>query len=302
MTTAATTPADIPTQFELMWPSILALRKLGGSARISELADEVVEAEGFTEDQQSIKRKPGDHMSMIEYRLAWARNGLKLAGYIENSSRGVWALNDLGRSVESEEALLERVKAWRADYHRQYNERRRAEAQEGSDSDELDDTINEAADPDWVELVLDRLLQLSPGAFERLAQRVLREAGFRDVQVLGQSGDGGLDGVGTLRVSLISFPIYFQCKRYQNPVGAGAVRDFRGAMAGRGEKGLLITTSTFTRDAQAEASRDGAPPIELVTGQELAELLKSYQLGVSTTERIVEDIEVHPGFFDQFDT
>ena len=197
---------------------------------------------------------------------------------------------------------LERVKAWRADYHRRYNERRRTETQEGNQSDELDDTIDEAADRDWVEVVLDRLLQLSPGAFERLAQRVLREAGFRDVQVLGQSGDGGLDGVGTLRVSLISFPIYFQCKRYQNPVGAGAVRDFRGAMAGRGEKGLPITTSTFTRDAQAEASRDGAPPIELVTGQELAELLKSYQLGVLTTERIVEDIEVHPGFFDQFDT
>ena len=291
----------MPTQFELMWPTVEALRRSGGSATISEITDDVVRTEGFTEEQQAIKRRPGDHMSMIEYRLAWARNGLKLAGFIENSSRGVWALTDAGRTVASADALLAEVKRWRAEYNRRYLERKRAQAVPPTEAgeDEFDDQLDEASDPDWQDALLDRLLQMSPAAFERLAQRVLREAGFRDVQVLGRSNDGGIDGVGTLRVSLISFPIYFQCKRYRDSVGSGAVRDFRGAMAGRGEKGLLITTGTFTREAQNEANRDGAPPIELVSGQDLAELLRSYELGVRTELREVMTVE--PAFFDQFE-
>lgn len=282
-----------------MWPTIQSLRELGGSATIGEISDEVVRREGFTEEQQAIRRGPGDHMSKIDYRLAWARNGLKLAGYIENSSRGVWALTDQGRDVQSEDELLGVVKEWRAEYNRRYQQEKRREAEASGEA--LDDDIDEEIDPDWTDQLLNRLLTISPGGFERLAQRLLREAGFRDVQVLGRSGDGGIDGVGTLRVSLISFPIYFQCKRYKDSVGSGAVRDFRGAMAGRGEKGLLITTGTFTREAQAEANRDGAPPIELVSGLALAELLKQYELGVRTTARLVEDVVVDTHFFDQYD-
>ena len=141
---------------------------------------------------------------------------------------------------------------------------------------------------------------MGPDAFERLAQRLLREAGFRNVEVLGRSGDGGLDGVGVYRPSLVSFPVYFQCKRYRGAVSAGAVRDFRGAMVGRSNRGLLITTGSFTRGARQEATRDGAPPIDLVDGEELCKLLKEYRLGVQVTERVIEDIEIDPGFFDQF--
>jgi restriction system protein len=99
-------------------------------------------------------------------------------------------------------------------------------------------------------------------------------------------------------MSLVSFPVFFQCKRYRGSVGSGAVRDFRGAMSGRGEKGLLITTGTFTPDAVKESSRDGAPAVELIDGQELCLLLKSYGLGVHTTQRIVEDISVDLSYFD----
>ena len=294
--------AELPTQFDLMWPTVTALRDLGGSATIKEIVEKVVSGEGFSEQQQAIKRRPGDHMSMIEYRLAWARNGLKLADFIENSARGVWALTEAGRNVETEDALIEEVKRWRSEYNRAYQKRKRLESEpEGAPNDDLDESLDEVIEPGWSDALLDRLLQLSPSAFERLAQRVLREAGFRDVQVLGRSNDGGIDGVGTLKVSLISFPIYFQCKRYKDSVGSGAVRDFRGAMAGRGEKGLLITTGSFTREAMNEASRDGAPPIELVSGQDLAELLKQFQLGVRSTERIIEDVAVNPEFFDQFE-
>src|SRR5205807_2837236 len=103
-----------------------------------------------------------------------------------------------------------------------------------------------AATTHWKDDLLALLRALSPDAFERLAQRVLREAGFLKVEVKGRSGDGGIDGIGVLRVNLLSFQVLFQCKRYQGSVGAGAIRDFRGAMIGRSDKGLVLTTGAFT--------------------------------------------------------
>jgi restriction system protein len=140
---------------------------------------------------------------------------------------------------------------------------------------------------------------MRPDAFERLAQRLLREADFDSVNVTGKSGDGGIDGLGVYRLGLVSFPVFFQCKRYQGSVGAGAVRDFRGAMAGRGDKGLLITTGTFTADAKKEATRDGAPPIDLIDGGRLCELLKRYDLGVRTATRTIEDVSIDVAFFGE---
>ncbi len=139
---------------------------------------------------------------------------------------------------------------------------------------------------------------MEPDAFERLAQRLMREAGFTNVDVLGRSGDGGLDGVGTYRQSLVSWTVYFQCKRYQGSVSSAAVRDFRGAMSGRGEKGLLITTGTFTASAKDEATRDGAPSLDLVDGARLCDLLRDYGLGMAATPRTVYDVTVHSEFFE----
>lgn len=128
--------------------------------------------------------------------------------------------------------------------------------------------------------------------------RLLREAGFRNVEVLGKSGDGGIDGIGVYKVSLVSFPTYFQSKRYSGSVSASVVRDFRGAMSGRGDKGLVFSTGTFTPAAKAEATRDGAPPVDLIGGEELCDLLKEYGLGVSVEERTVEEVSVEEEFFD----
>jgi restriction system protein len=133
------------------------------------------------------------------------------------------------------------------------------------------DTAELAGARRWKELLLDQLMDLPSDAFERLAQRLLREADFDSVN--GKSGDGGIDGLGVYRLGLVSFPVFFQCKRYRGSVSPGAVRDFRGAMAGRGDKCLLITTGTFTADAKKEATRDDAPPIDLIDGDRLGELL-----------------------------
>jgi len=131
---------------------------------------------------------------------------------------------------------------------------------------------------------------MSPDGFERLSQRLLRESGFTKVEVTGKTGDGGIDGVGVLRVQLISFQVLFQCKRYKDAVSAPAIRDFRGAMVGRTDKGLFITTGRFTADARREATRDGAPPVELIDGTELCKLL--YQLRIGVVVETVERIKV----------
>lgn len=128
----------------------------------------------------------------------------------------------------------------------------------------------------------------------------MREAGFTNVTVTGRPRDGGIDGVGTYRPSLVSWPVYFQCKRYKGTVPARDVRDFRGAMAGRGEKGLFVTTGSFTRDAQNEANRDGAPPIDLVDGEQLCNLLKDYGLGAKVEQRTEFDVTVISSFFDDY--
>ena len=283
----------MPVYHELLWPTLVAIRELGGSATIPEINERVIANERFTEDQQAVAHGNG-RSSEIEYRLAWARSNLKSIGATENSQRGVWSITEYGRSLTPET-----VRAADRDWRIELAARRRG-AETGQTTEEADETPEVGGDLDlgWKDQLVTRLLGMAPDAFERLAQRLLREAGFTNVNVTGRSGDRGLDGVGVYQLSLVSFPVFFQCKRYADPVGPGAVRDFRGAMAGRGEKGLLITTSSFTREAKLEASRDGAPPVELIDGDRLCDLLKEHGLGVRVTERIEEDVTVLAAFFD----
>ncbi len=150
----------------------------------------------------------------------------------------------------------------------------------------------------WQDRLLDCLLKMKPAAFERLCQRILKDSGFIKVDVTGRSGDGGIDGIGVLRLNLLSFHVFFQCKRWKGSVGASTIRDFRGAMVGRADKGLVMTTGTFTVDARKEATRDGAPAIDLVDGETLCELLKSLKIGVSI--RKVEHVLVEQDAFLDF--
>ena len=280
----------VPQYHELMWPALTALRELGGSATVKEMYERVVEDEHFSEEQQEVSTKDG-RMSEIEYRLHWARTHLKGIGAITNSARGVWTLTDKGKTITPEQMRAD-TKAYRDEVQ---SRTKRKHTHDGTD----DEDGGEGSDS-WKDQLIARLLAISPDGFERLAQRLLREAGFVNVTVLGKSGDGGIDGVGVYRLSLVSFPVYFQCKRYKGTVTAGAVRDFRGAMAGRGEKGLLITTGSFTKESQNEASRDGAPPVELIDGDRLCDLLRDYRLGVEVRERIELEVAVNPTFFDEY--
>jgi restriction system protein len=138
--------------------------------------------------------------------------------------------------------------------------------------------------------------ELAPDAFERLAQRLLRESGFVQVEVTGRTGDGGIDGKGRARIhGCMSFHVIFQCKKYQGSVPAGAIRDFRGAMVDRADKGLFITTGTFSPAAITAATRDGAPPIDPVDGDQLAEKLKELWLGLK--KEMAERVSIDRDWF-----
>ena len=201
-------------------------------------------------------------------------------GLLENSARGVWSTTEAGRTV-----TIEEIPALHTAYRAQHKQSQRAKEADHDTDDLLGPDTHDDPEPstEWKEQTLATLQAVSPDQFERLARRLLREAGFVSAKVTGKSGDGGIDGVGVYRVSLLSFRVFFQCKRYTGSVGAGAVRDFRGAMSGRGDKGLLITTGTFTSEAKREATRDGAPPVDLIDGDQLCDLLKEYELGVRCT-------------------
>jgi restriction system protein len=282
---------NFPTHVDLMWPTIEAVKLLGGSGRNEEIFDELVKIQKYSEETQSVPFKDGKK-SKLEYRAAWARSYLRLIGALENPSRGVWALTDYGEKLLSSDIpnLVSKMIAERG-----YNKKNIDKIDlKSNDNGETTEDLNEE---DWQSHVLEIIKNIKPDAFERLAQRLLREAGFVKVEVTGKSGDGGIDGVGVLKMNLLSFHVYFQCKRYQGSVGAGAVRDFRGAMTGRGDKGIIITSGYFTPDARKEASRDGAPPIDLIDGEELCDLLKRYNLGTHT--KMVEQVVIDKNWFNQ---
>lgn len=283
------TNVDLPSYKDLLWPTLQAVRHLGGSASIEEIVEEVPRQQHFSEEQQAVLHGEGPQTE-IEYRLAWARSYLKGMGLLINSGRGVWSLTEQGRSAQEPE-----IEQLHKEYVTKLREERRKKRDQNVDAQDSGD----ARQTDWRDNLLTALMTMPPDAFERLAQRLLREAGFINATVTGRSGDGGIDGLGVYRISLVSFPVFFQCKRYRGSVSSSAVRDFRGAMAGRGDKGLLITTGTFTADAKAEATRDGAPPVDLIDGQRLCDLLKQYELGVATRVRQVEDVTVDTEFFQE---
>lgn len=273
----------VPKHDELFNPLIEALRELGGSASIQEQEDEVAKILGLPEKQLSEIHR--GNRTKFSYRLAWARNYLKRYGLLENSSRGVWALTAAGQKtapVDNEEVKRFVVALDRKE--------KRENASKTTDDD--------VEVPSWEEELLECVRTMSPDAFERLSQRLLRESGFIQVEVTGRTNDGGIDGKGVVRLSgLLSFHMIFQCKRFKDSVGSSVIRDFRGAMVGRADKGLLITTGSFTSEARKEAQRDGAPPIDLIDGDTLVQKLKELRLGVEVKERVVEDVTVLPEYF-----
>jgi len=285
---------SMPTFDSLMNPLLEALFELGGSGSIDEIYEKVIEMQSIDDELASIPHNPEkSNLTEIGYRMAWARTYLKKYGFLENSTRGVWALTALAREKRKVDPK-DVVKTVReAD-----KEASRKKLRKTNREDAIELTDDTGVDSDsWQEDLYHLLTkEIAPDAFERLTQRLLRESGFVQVEVTGRTGDGGIDGKGIARIhGFMSFHVIFQCKKYQGSVSAGAIRDFRGAMVGRADKGLFITTGTFTPAAIKEATRDGAPPIDLVDGEHLAEKLKEFGLGIKT--EMIEKVTVDKHWF-----
>jgi restriction system protein len=267
----------VPTFDELFNPLLKTMHLLGGSGSVEEIDGKVAEIINLSE--QDVNEIHRGSQTKLKYRLAWSRNYLKRYGLLENSSRGIWALTPKGLSVK--EVDKEEVKR-QVRLHAEAVETIEEETEEGREPNE--EVVV------WQEKLLEKLKNISPAAFERLCQRMLREAGFIQVEVTGKSGDGGIDGKGIVKIGgFLNFYVIFQCKRYSGNVPVEQIRDFRGTMAGRADKGLFITTGNFTTESKKEAVRDGVPPIDLVDGNQLVEKMKELGLGIKIkTEEAVE--------------
>lgn len=276
---------DVPSVSAFYKPTVQALISLGGSGSIEELNEQVYAIMQLSDEVLAVPHNK-DSRSKVDYRLAWARTRLKIAGVVENSSRGIWTLSD--PDVELSSIIPT------------YIDRKSAETIERKHKSEgiTVGLKDEEETQTWKDRLLEKLYTVSSGSFERLTQRILRESGFVQVEVTGRSGDGGIDGKGILRINgFLSFQILFQCKRHRGSVSASMIRDFRGAMQGRADKGLFITTGVFSRGAVREATRDGVPAIDLVDGELLCDKLKELELGVKT--EVVESIMLELEWFDK---
>lgn len=260
-------------------PTLQALDMLGGSGSNEEIYKKILAITKLS--NEVIDEMHSFTMTEVEYRLMWARTDLKNYGAVENSKQGVWTLTSKGAKL---------LKSGKIDPKEIKKSLSKKNGDKGNNSDG-----EEEQKKDWREQTSEILHNLDPYAFEKLAQRLLRECGFSDVEVTKKSGDGGIDGTGKLRINgIFSFNVAFQCKRYKGQVGAPQIRDFRGSLGTNIEKGVLITTGTFTREAKEEASSEGKRLIDLMDGEELINKLAEYGIGLNE----VKSYEVDEEFFN----
>lgn len=270
-------------------PVLAAIRELGGSGRPDEVRTVIARDLRISDAEQS-EPLPSGVQTRFENQVHWARFYLAKVGYIDSSQRGVWTLTEKGRSLG--EITPDEIHRIIREVSEQTKPAPGTAPAPGIGTDEGTPLV-----ADYREELARTLQALPASGFERFCQRLLRESGFQEVTITGRSGDGGIDGIGILQVNaLVSFKVLFQCKKYAGSVTPSHVRDFRGAMTGRADKGIIITTGSFTSDARKEAVRDGAPPIELVDGEKLTSMLEKLELGL----RPRQTFEVDAAFFEEY--
>lgn len=272
-------------------PVLDVLRELGGSASPKEVKSKVLERVKLSDEELTRTLKSGGNA--VENEIAWARDFLRRLGLIDGSVQGVWRLTEEGQNTY---LTLDQARKLRTGIYQVIRSQVKDEINGGSQP-ALPVEADEAPAPESAGGLLATIYALSPSGFEKLCQRVLREAGFSEVEVTGKSGDGGIDGRGILQLNeLVSFRVMFQCKKYKGSVGVDAIRNFQAALQGRADKGIILTTGVFTRDAEKEAAREGGMPVELVDGERLTQLMERLQLGVKP--RTVYDVDHR--FFEAF--
>lgn len=278
-----------PQFLKYVIPIFNILKANGGAGNSSSVIDQVVDDLGITEGDLAETTSNGQ--SRIRNQIQWARFYLFKAGLIDNSQRGIWRLTKEGLDTNLNEADV--YKLFKSVQDKQ--SKTKDEKTDPKYKSDIDDTTTE--DEEHSAELLNLIKNLTPSGFEKLCKRLLTEIGIHDIVITGGAGDQGIDGVGLVKLNdVVSLNIVFQCKRYKDTVSPHHVRDFRGAMQGRGEKGLIISTGRFTKEAKNEANRDGVTPIELIDGERLVELFEKHELGLKP----ITVYEIDNDFFKSF--
>jgi restriction system protein len=270
-------------------PILVALQTNGGAGTANSIIERVISDLGIPDNE--VEETTSNGQSRVRNRIQWAKFYLFKAGLIDNSQRGIWRLTNEGLEKKlTDDEIYKLFKEVQDSFKKDTNSKPSKDT-----SKNFEDVTTE--DEEHSIQLLNLIKHISYSGFEKLCKRLLVEIGINDIQITGGPGDQGIDGKGIVRLNdVVSLNVVFQCKRYKDAVSPHHIRDFRGAMQGRGEKGLIITTGRFTKDAKAEANRDGVTPIELIDGDRLVELFEKYQLGLKP----VTVFEIDNEFFRSF--
>lgn len=288
-----------PTYTELIIPTYDALKQLGGSGTNNEIYERVIVNLNLSDEVLDEPHLGSLNQSEVEYQLAWARTYLKNYGIIVNSARSVWSITSEYASELTVSA--KEIVAFTVQKNAKKREMAKSNDKPDGKMDKPEDDIDSNDDvefPDevkpWRQQLANVLQNMDPYGVERLSQRLLRECGFTQVSVTKKSGDGGIDGTGKLKINgIVSFNVAFQCKRYKGLVSSGDIRDFRGSLTTDIEKGIFITTGSFSKAAKDEATTPGKKQIDLIDGEEFISKLAEYSIGVKE----VKTYEIDEDFF-----
>ncbi len=291
---------------KIMLAAVKSLKSLGGTGKIQEIDDRVIENELIDDDEQA-EMAPNRSMTKLSYRLLWARSYLKKDNFVENSKNGVWVLTAKGYKIET----LEDTETILSDVRKEIAQKKRDKEQQKTSPDDIEENLSvddelpdesTSLDNNQKDALLKILRGMDGYAFERFCQHLLRELGFSKVSGNEKKGaDGGIDGTGILRLNLVSFKVSFQCKCWTDkPISAPEIQKFRGALDTNVDKALFITTSTFTKNAKDEAiNQHGRFVIDLIDSDRLYELVRDNELGVeSETVKQIKNIDTK--WFDRF--
>lgn len=286
-----------PKHKNLFKPLIDALKELGGSGNNDEIVERIIT--NLNLNDEVINFRHSDYHTELEYQLGWTKTTLKNLGFVSNTKRKVWVLTQKGQECNlSNQELVNIYRKYQKEYNIEYRKKKQEEQEkEQEDIEDIEDIeeieeIEEKTILTWKQELKKILLEMNPFDFEKFVGIMLRESGFKEIEITKKTGDGGFDGKGILELNnLVSVPIIFECKRYKDVVSAEKIRSFGGTMRGRVNKGLFITTGSFTRPAREEAKREGTDIIDLVDGDDLIEILKKLQLGVKEVKTYVVNRE-----------
>lgn len=269
----------------------------------------------LTEEELKIK-VPSGQMGLFKNRIGWATSYLKNSGLIYYPQRGVYQLTETGRSVLAEKIdyiniaylkKFEGYKKWQSTFSQGVEEGKEqtgsAELSSRTPEEILGDTFNELNKNLAYELV-EILKTKPPNYFEYFVLKLLTGMGYggveeKNFEVVGQSGDNGIDGI-IYQDKLGIERIYVQAKRWKdNKVQSKDIRDFIGSLSLKGtNKGIFITTSEFTEDALATAKMNPQNRIILINGEQLAALAIEHNVGIQVKKNYIVK-EIDDDFFEE---